>query len=270
MSIQAVFWAITTRVGDPTLKVMLIAIANYADQEGECFPSQNQLAFDTEISKRSVSRALDRLHEAGLIELKERFRDDGGRTSNLIRLIGFTPPAVDGMGAPAKKGPSPPTPESHGAHANKVAGANEPLLNHQSNKKAAPSMGTRIPDDWQLTPDLGNYGRSKGLTRNEVLAEAEKFVNYWRSAAGAKARKVDWDLTWKGWILRTAERLGRRPPDLPPEPPPAAEMDRNSWEIASRLYANSSNWHRQWGPEPGHPRCLMPPDLQQQFVSTHH
>lgn len=50
---------------------------------------------------------------------------------------------------------------------------------------------------------------------------------------------------------------------------PNAEMDRNSWEIASRIYANSSNWHRQWGPEPGHPRCLMPPDLQQQFVTGH-
>lgn len=50
---------------------------------------------------------------------------------------------------------------------------------------------------------------------------------------------------------------------------PAAEMDRDSWKNVSRMYANSSNWHREWGPEPGHPRCLMPADLQQQFVTGH-
>lgn len=49
------------------------------------------------------------------------------------------------------------------------------------------------------------------------MAEAEKadperefaaFADYWRGASGAKARKHDWDGTWRNWC--------RRAPDFKP------------------------------------------------------
>lgn len=46
-----------------------------------------------------------------------------------------------------------------------------------------------------------------------------------------------------------------------------APIDRSTWETFARIYANNSRWNPAWGPEPGHPRCQMPLDLQQQFVN---
>jgi hypothetical protein len=34
----------------------------------------------------------------------------------------------------------------------------------------------------------------------------EKFRNYWLAASGAKARKHDWDATWRNWCLTEADR----------------------------------------------------------------
>lgn len=263
MSIQAMNWAIESRVGEPTLKILLMMIANYVPPyEISCYPKQDLLAFDTEISVRTIRRSLQKLAALGWIKIENRTRADGGKSSNLITLIGFTPPvAPTGQNGLSLRPPICPHPSD-----NKVAGANESKSNQESIGKVTPSQsGTRIPDNWQLTADLGNYGRSKGLTRNEVLNEAEKFINYWRSAAGAKARKVDWDLTWKGWIQRTAERLGRKP--MTTEPEAKAEIDRLTWENMARFFANTSNWPRDMGPEPGRPGCWMPLDLQQQFVN---
>lgn len=269
MSYQATVWAATIRTGSPTLKALLLAVANYTDEDGVCFPKQITLAYDTEMSKRSVQRGLEKLRDLGIIEIAERFQDDGGQTSNLLRLVDFIPPRQIVV-RERKPGPTPLDTTVANSPRQQVANQ-EQLSNSQSNSKSAarPPSGTRIPDDWELTPDLGNYGRSKGLTRNEVIAEAEKFKDYWRSAAGAKARKMDWDATWRGWIQRSAERLGRKPMVDSMAPPEKIELDRQTWENLAKIYANSSNWHRDWGPEPGHPRCRMPPDLQQQFASQH-
>jgi hypothetical protein len=55
MSIQAVAWAISQKVGSPTGKVLLICLANYADEHGICWPSQSTIAKETELSERSAT-----------------------------------------------------------------------------------------------------------------------------------------------------------------------------------------------------------------------
>ena len=45
MSIQAVAWAISQRVGSPTGKVLLMCLANYVNEKGECWPSQKTVPF---------------------------------------------------------------------------------------------------------------------------------------------------------------------------------------------------------------------------------
>jgi len=52
MSIQAVAWAIEQRVGSPTGKILLICLANYANERGECWPSQRIIAEQAELSRR--------------------------------------------------------------------------------------------------------------------------------------------------------------------------------------------------------------------------
>jgi DNA-binding MarR family transcriptional regulator len=84
MSYSAMAWARGIKTGSATVKSVLLAIANYADEEGICWPSQEQLADDTELSRHSIMRALDQLEEMDLITRERRHRKDGSRSSDLI------------------------------------------------------------------------------------------------------------------------------------------------------------------------------------------
>jgi DNA-binding transcriptional regulator YhcF (GntR family) len=86
MSYSAMAWARAIKTGSPTVKAVLLAVANYADEEGICWPSQDQLAEDTELSRHSIMRAIEQLEEMDLLTRERRHRKDGSRTSDLIML----------------------------------------------------------------------------------------------------------------------------------------------------------------------------------------
>lgn len=86
MSYPAMAWARTIKTGSATNKSVLLAVANYANEEGVCWPSQERLAEDTELSRRSIMRALDDLEAAGHITRERRHRSDGSRKTDLITL----------------------------------------------------------------------------------------------------------------------------------------------------------------------------------------
>ncbi|MBL4645069.1 MAG: hypothetical protein COA52_11595 [Hyphomicrobiales bacterium] len=58
MSIQAVAWALGLKVGSPTGKVLLLCLANYANEKGECWPNQRTIANETELSTRTTRQWL--------------------------------------------------------------------------------------------------------------------------------------------------------------------------------------------------------------------
>ncbi|ALR04852.1 YdaU family protein [Xylella fastidiosa] len=62
--------------------------------------------------------------------------------------------------------------------------------------------GSRLPDDWAPSEGDVLYATQQGV---DGRYEAEKFRDYWRSVAGAKGRKQDWEATWRNWIRRAAE-----------------------------------------------------------------
>ncbi|KRP85218.1 hypothetical protein AOQ73_39105 [Bradyrhizobium pachyrhizi] len=68
MSWQATAWAIKQKTGSARRKAVLLALANYADANGVCWPSQERLARDTEQSVDSVQRHSNALEELKLIK----------------------------------------------------------------------------------------------------------------------------------------------------------------------------------------------------------
>lgn len=87
MSFQAATWALAQRVGSPSAKCVLLALANYADEYGECWPSQARLAEDTDQSVDSVQRRLRDLAEMGLIYRRRQTKKTGWRGSDAIVLL---------------------------------------------------------------------------------------------------------------------------------------------------------------------------------------
>lgn len=70
----------------PTIKFVLMALADAADDDGYCWPSVPTLAKKTCMDGRSVQRILKILREANLIQVKAQYRKDGSPTSNKYKL----------------------------------------------------------------------------------------------------------------------------------------------------------------------------------------
>lgn len=79
-------WARKIITGSPSVKAVLMAIANYADEDGMCWPSQEMLAADTELSRHTVMRCMETLEEQGMITRQRQHRGDGSRKSDRIVL----------------------------------------------------------------------------------------------------------------------------------------------------------------------------------------
>ena len=86
MSVHAINWALCSRTGKATSKCLLVTLANYADENGVCWPSQARLAHETEMSVDSVQRRLRELERDGLIVRQRRNGKGGQRTSDLYEL----------------------------------------------------------------------------------------------------------------------------------------------------------------------------------------
>lgn len=85
MSIQALAWALKLTVRPAAVKLLLISIANYADDKGVAWPSKSTLARDCSIDKSGVCRHLLTLQDMGLITITERHHE-GVNLSSLIEL----------------------------------------------------------------------------------------------------------------------------------------------------------------------------------------
>jgi DNA-binding transcriptional ArsR family regulator len=71
----------------PTLKLVLMALADSADDQGVCWPSVSTLAKKCSVSTRTVRRSLRVLMDSGMLIAEARRRGDGSSTSNRYRLL---------------------------------------------------------------------------------------------------------------------------------------------------------------------------------------
>nr|WP_275660064.1 helix-turn-helix domain-containing protein [Providencia huaxiensis] len=77
--------AMQLKVGNPSRKLVLIKLADNANDKGECFPSYQHVADQCEISRRSVINHIDALCEQGLVRKVYR-SGEKGNSSNVYIL----------------------------------------------------------------------------------------------------------------------------------------------------------------------------------------
>lgn len=85
MSMILMAKAMNIKVGNPIRKLVLIKLADNANDKGECWPSYQHIADQCEISKRSVMRHIDDLCESGMLR-KEYRAGPKGNSSNVYYL----------------------------------------------------------------------------------------------------------------------------------------------------------------------------------------
>jgi hypothetical protein len=77
----------------------------------------------------------------------------------------------------------------------------DPVSSYEETTQSGPrKRGTRLPDDFALTDEMRDWARERrpGL---DASVETEKFCNHWWSKPGKDGTKLDWNRTWRNWIL---------------------------------------------------------------------
>jgi hypothetical protein len=126
MSIELMTKAFKARVGNQTRKLVLIKLADNADDKGRCFPSYQSIADACEVSRQSVITHVKAMQELGLLSIQKRFVD-GENSSNIFTISIKKLDEMGSQGAlPPSQGALPP---SQGALP-PSQGALPPLVNH--------------------------------------------------------------------------------------------------------------------------------------------
>lgn len=109
MSIEALNWAWAQQTPNPTSKLVLLALADHANGDGECWPSMKKIAVMAQVSPRQVSYHITMLANLGLVEKASRRRYEGqlrGWNYRLLTTSGSVLPVASGSTAypPAEAG----------------------------------------------------------------------------------------------------------------------------------------------------------------------
>lgn len=81
MSMRLMVQAMNCEVGNPARKLVLLKLADNANDDGVCFPSYQYIADKCEMSKRSAISHIDDLIKMGFVTKKARKNKDGSSTN---------------------------------------------------------------------------------------------------------------------------------------------------------------------------------------------
>ncbi|MCK0517317.1 helix-turn-helix domain-containing protein [Williamsia sp. DF01-3] len=107
MSWKAVDWATDAHLGSPVLKLILILLANKADEQFSCFPSVRTLMAESGAGRSTVLRALQRLEAEGYVTRRAQFHQSGAQRSSRYFLNHPDAPHVDSDPSPELTLPRP-------------------------------------------------------------------------------------------------------------------------------------------------------------------
>ena len=73
----------------PRAKTVLLYLQDRANREGESWYAIGRIARDLSLSRSTAKRALADLARLGRVEILPRYRENGGRSSNLYRVTEY-------------------------------------------------------------------------------------------------------------------------------------------------------------------------------------
>jgi len=87
MSIECLNKALKIENLAPTKKLVLVILANYADENNTCYPSYQHIGYLAGIKDpKHIGKIIKEFAELGLLEVEHRYKADGGNTSNRYTL----------------------------------------------------------------------------------------------------------------------------------------------------------------------------------------
>ncbi|KAA9019280.1 MULTISPECIES: helix-turn-helix domain-containing protein [Sphingobium] len=216
MSFDALAWASKQQPGKMAAKMVLLCLANYANEDGEAYPSTAAIAAFGDMNHKTATTALDRLEEIQLISDTGRRQGKSGqikvyrlhleRGPEKVASLKRKPP-VSSTQADLKR-------EVEASRKRVTDTVKEPIKDTLPQRAAISSekigaRGTRLPDGWCPGPLPGSVAQlvAQWPAKREER-ELDSFRDFWRSAA-RNATKLDWDRTWHNRIRDVHDRVLR-------------------------------------------------------------
>lgn len=265
MSVQAIALSLKAQGLKPSEKLLLLALANYADDKMKCWPSHKTLASDTGLSQRTILTTFKRLEEAGLLVRTYRPRPDGSRASDIITLI------LGGENIAPRGEMAAPRGETVSGGGETVAPLTtfEPSKNHQrvllsaepSARQTKAVSNADVDAVWAITP---RQARERSSRKDvEVAIEAAKRRGHDVSSVIAGLRAAYASGSYQGDKAKGVHRLiqNDRWASFVETAPAATAWDDARWQSALGLYADEGWWPDTMGPKPGQPGCRVPSHL---------
>lgn len=241
MSVHALSWAKRQKTGSPTLKAVLLAVADYADEDGRCWPSQRRISDDTEFSVRAVRGALSELEEKGLIRREATHRPDGSRGVDVLFVAMSAAPPAGGEAPPAR----PPAPQAAPPAPRAGLTSFEPSKNHTltGDDDSARARSHRLPASFRLTEADRQFARDQGWAEGEINDGEAEFVDYWSNSRlpASKALKSDWSAVWRNRVRDMSRRRGRQANGHARGPPQHRQQPRDGHAAWGEYYDGKTN-----------------------------
>jgi hypothetical protein len=182
-------WSVSLAAGE---KLVLLALADCANDEGHCWPGLASLSEKTGRCRRSLQESLRALDAAGHIS---RTENPGKGMNYTVHPVAKAAPVA--RNAPVAKAAAR---DSKNCHRGVAKSAPKPSVNR---KEPSPSKLRAIPDDWFPAEfALGTESRKvvDGWPPGELPAQVEQFRAHHSSKNNAFS---DPQKAWSTWVLNT-------------------------------------------------------------------
>lgn len=201
--------------------LVLLALADFCNDAGECWPSMQTIARKARMTERGVQKIIRRMQEVGLVTVDV----GGGRAAcNKYRIVTEkvnaklrtgnpeleTPNTehrlpVQKPRTPVQKTPNTGSPEPLGS----IIDPEEPPFSSPAKK---PKRAVALPENWVPNETNVRDAKNRGFTDQEIEHEADKFRNH-HLARGTTFK--NWDAGWRTWLGKAVEFRNRRVADGP-------------------------------------------------------
>lgn len=178
----------------PIDRLVLVALADWANESGQCWPSMPTIAEKTGVDVRTARRVMARLEAGGCIST---IRKPGRGILYTVHPGHAVPPDTLSPRTENTQTPdtlSPNTPRTVSNRDKSVRAKTRP----------AAASGSRLASDFAPPNEWIEWAMAeRGWTAADVSAEADVFRDYWVAQPGAAGRKADWLATWRNWVRRS-------------------------------------------------------------------
>ena len=205
MSWKALDWATDIRVGSPTMRLILILLANKADEKFSCYPSVGTLVTESCAARSTVLETLKRLEVEGFITRVAQYHESGAQRSSRYLLNHPDAPHL-------KPGPDsgPPGPQAGRGGSDPWTGGVQDLdpprvqnpdpLNPPEEPPSEPSLTILLqlmPEPWRLSGEEAmelspavEYALVSGWTSQTLKAHLSRRPDGVRYPAAVLARRL--------------------------------------------------------------------------------